>query len=160
METTWTGPFQSSWTAEQLEHGHLLEATEGLDPFAHNSRSIVALGGINIIIERNNTARRISQLDFPLLNRATLHEGSVYMSPSHRKIKIIKPGEGILYDDSFVFAHRPRGEEDSVSKDYVKYIIKDNVSSHRLMNRSLSDTHATRSHCRSTIFSKPTPLTI
>ena len=153
-KTRW-GLLQMEQTAEQAEHDCLMEAIESFDCCAYNSNLVTGTNYGNMIIEHNNNTPNISPFNLHTPDRIALYQGTVFMSTTHSKLKIIKAVEGRLYNDYFILAHRRWEERKTHSANInVTYIIKDNVSSHQLISHSMSETHATRSHCRSTINSK------
>ena len=158
--TRW-GLLQIVKTAEQAEHELLMDIIESLDPCAYYSKLLMEIDHSDMVIEQTSNAPVTSQFNIHSPGRMALYEGSVYMSTTHNKLKIIKAVEGRLYDDYFILAHRRWEERKTHSANInLTYIIKDNVSSHKLMDCSLSDTHAMRSHCRSMISFESTSITI
>ena len=152
---------QMGETAKQIEHNHLMDIIENLDVLVYHSKSWINIGKENMIIEQNTKVPIIHQFDLQSPNRTVIYEGSVYMSTTHDKFKIIKAVEGRLFDDYFILAHRRWEERKTGSANInVTYIMKNNVSSHQLINPSMSDTHTMRSHCRSMINSKSTWITM
>lgn len=124
-------------TAKQTEHDHLMHAIEFLDLFAYNSKFLINIGKEDMIIEQNTKVPITSQFNLHSPNRIAVHEGSVYMSTTHDRFKIIKAVEGRLFDDYFILAHRRWEERKTGSANInVTYIIKDNVSSHQLIHCS------------------------
>lgn len=159
-KTRW-GLLQIGITAEQDEHDQLMNIIENLDPCAYHSNFVAGFGDSDMIIEQNKNAPIISQFHLHSPDRMAIYEGSVYMSTTHNKLKIIKAVEGRLYDDFFILAHRRWEKRKTHSANIdVTYIIKDSVSCHKLIKRSVTDTRATRSHCRSTINFRSTSISV
>ena len=147
--------------AEQVEHEYLMDTIEDLDVCLWHSNNVMNFGPSGMIIEQNSNAPIISQFHLHSPDRMAIYEGSLYMSTTHNKLKIIKAVEGRLYADFFILAHRRWEKRKTHSANVnVTYIIKDNVSSQKLRNRPITDTHATRSHCRSMMNSGSKSITI